>query len=661
MTGAQAPTRSQAAAPDLALLGILALAALLPCLRLVGAWFVEYDDPEFLLRQRFWIEPSWSSLLDVWTRPIYGSYHPLHQTSYVLDRVLFGPHSLGPRLTNLALYAAILVGFASVGRRLGLSRAALLLGGLLYAWHPSHVENVAWISQRKDLLSAAFLLAAAAVYLGPTPHGLREPNPPVASWPRTAAALGLMVLGLLGKSVTVVLAPWLILIALGRGNLRREASRLACFVAVGAAATLVHYVSQDAVGAAVARPEPLAHVGRLLRALGFYAGSAALPLWPAPLLPYDAGWTALEAFGVALCAGWAILALRVPALRTWGLMAWVGIGPVWGLVPLPTFVQDRYLLWATLPLAWAAGQGLARLGRPASRRRGVIALAAGLALGGLWISVPYAESWRDARGLWTRNARLYPELARPRENLCQLYLRSADPGERSQGLRLAQDLLAAEPTRLLPNLLLGEAAFAARDYARARRHFEAGAQAQDNTAYRAVLLLANLELELGRAEAAANALASAEQLAPADAPELLGGRAAFCLAQGELSEARALAARAAARLPEWSRPWKLGAEAARRQGDLVAARALTAEVLDAQARARLEAFLALQADDLDAAARALDAFPDAQDLEAELARACYDARRGALEQARSRRAWILERASPRARARVEAEPAWPLP
>lgn len=638
---------------------LLALAAVLPCAQLLSAGFLDYDDPLFLLQQPFWSDPSLANLVDVWSRPIYGSFHPLHQTSYYVDRLLFGQTAWGVRSTNLVLYALILVGFAAVGRRLALPPAGVLLGGLLYAWHPSHVENVAWVSQRKDLLSAALLLAAFAVYLGPRPHPLRGPDPPLPSWPRVAGCCALFVLGLLGKSVTVVLVPWLILLALGRGSLRREGTRLACLAGAGCAATVAHYLAQDAVGAAIQRPPPVEHLGRLARALGHYACSVVAPHAPAPRLPLDQGWTGPQLAGIGLCLVWAACSWRWAALRTWGLMAWAGIGPMWGLVPLPTFVQDRYLLWATLPLAWAAGSGLAHLGRGRARRRVVVGSSLAVALGLFAVSLPYAGTWSSGRELWTANARAYPRLIEPREALVQVYAASPDPSERELALRMARELLQHAPTRLVPNLTLAEAAQQRQDYDAARTYLQAAARATDNTAYRAPLLLAAVELELDELDAARAALEQAATLAPADSPELLGGWAAWHLARGEAERARELAAEASTRLPEWGRAWELQLRAARRQGDAAGAAALLTRVPGEQ-RAILRGFLALDAGDLEGAGALLAELGQQRTLEVELLRACYDAQRGEVADARARRTNLLAHCTPGARRRILSEPAWPL-
>src|SRR5690606_7715839 len=142
---------------------------------------------------------------------------PLHQLSYLVDRVLWGATPVGVRVTQVALHAACAGLVLLVARRLGLSPVAGACAGLAFAWHPAHVENVAWASQRKDLLSAAFTLGAVAAYLGPVgrgPDGAR----------RWALVLLCFTLGLLSKSVTVVALPILGALSLSLGRLRRDAA-----------------------------------------------------------------------------------------------------------------------------------------------------------------------------------------------------------------------------------------------------------------------------------------------------------------------------------------------------------------------------------------------------------------------------------------------------
>ncbi|MDM7913799.1 MAG: hypothetical protein QUU85_00835, partial [Candidatus Eisenbacteria bacterium] len=87
-------------------------------------------------------------------------YRPLTTLSYAADARLWGERSSGYHLTNLLLHLLASALVLRLLLRLGASRSPALAGALLFAAHPIHVTNVAWISGRTDLLCAVLLLAA---------------------------------------------------------------------------------------------------------------------------------------------------------------------------------------------------------------------------------------------------------------------------------------------------------------------------------------------------------------------------------------------------------------------------------------------------------------------------------------------------------------------
>lgn len=157
-------------------LTLLARPALLGCLLLVLAvlaiygqtWafdFVGWDDDKYVRDHRMVLQGL--SLHTAWwalTSFDMSNWHPLTWWSYLLDVSLFGPDPAALHLENMLWHAAnsvllYLLFMRATGRPL----PALLLA-LLFAIHPLHVESVAWIAERKDLLSAFFLLATLWQY-----------------------------------------------------------------------------------------------------------------------------------------------------------------------------------------------------------------------------------------------------------------------------------------------------------------------------------------------------------------------------------------------------------------------------------------------------------------------------------------------------------------
>jgi tetratricopeptide (TPR) repeat protein len=93
-----------------------------------------------------------------------GNWHPLTWLSHMADGALYGLNPGGHHLTNLLFHTAnVLLLFLVLRQWTGaLWRSALVAA--LFAWHPLHVESVAWVSERKDVLSAFFCLLALAAY-----------------------------------------------------------------------------------------------------------------------------------------------------------------------------------------------------------------------------------------------------------------------------------------------------------------------------------------------------------------------------------------------------------------------------------------------------------------------------------------------------------------
>ncbi len=156
------------------LLAVLAMAALWPSL---GNGFVNLDDPAYVsanaqVRQGL----SWRGVVWAFTTLDRGFWHPLTWLSLMLDAQLFGSHASGYHLTSLLLHAANAALVFILLRRLTGRTWRSFFVAALFAVHPLHVESVAWVSERKDVLSTFFLLLALWAYVryaGENPPGKR--------------------------------------------------------------------------------------------------------------------------------------------------------------------------------------------------------------------------------------------------------------------------------------------------------------------------------------------------------------------------------------------------------------------------------------------------------------------------------------------------------
>ena len=172
--------------------------------------FVSWDDPTYVLERPEVLKPSEAGDARLWRMPVSLNYHPLTMRSLAWNsrnapRVgpLRTPDPRGFILTNIWLHAlntALVLLLVRGLARSGLVPAAFT--AMVFALHPMHVESVAWVSERKDVLYTFFLLAALISWM----RWLRE-----ARWWWYALALALFVASCLAKAMAVVL-PMLMLL-----------------------------------------------------------------------------------------------------------------------------------------------------------------------------------------------------------------------------------------------------------------------------------------------------------------------------------------------------------------------------------------------------------------------------------------------------------------
>src|SRR5207237_8531225 len=122
----------------------------------------------------------------IFTQPYFQNYLPLHLFSYMVDHALWGMRASGYHLSSVLLHGLNAVLCLAVVRRLSRSLAIGFLAALLFALHPSHVEAVAWVSSRKEVLSTTFLLLSLLFYLR------ARPGAALRAWLSAASVLFLL-------------------------------------------------------------------------------------------------------------------------------------------------------------------------------------------------------------------------------------------------------------------------------------------------------------------------------------------------------------------------------------------------------------------------------------------------------------------------------------
>ncbi len=358
---------------------------------------------------------SLDGLRRIWLEPrSVPQYYPLVHTSYWIEYRLWGLAPFGYHLVNVLLHGLGAVLLWRVLRRLRVPGA--WLAAAVFALHPVHVESVAWITERKNVLSGVFYLGAALAYLK---WALSEGEAKGARSGRGlyALSLGLFLCALLSKTVAATL-PAALLVVLwwkrGRVTLRDALPLVPMLVAGAAAGSLTSWLERHHVGA-VGPEWDLTLLERALvagRALWFYLGKL---VWPHPLLFVYPKWKPSTADPEA----WALLLSALAALGAlFALRGRSGRGPLaaalyFALTLLPalgffaiypmrfSWVADHFQYLASIgPIALAIGgaASLSRGGRVGGRAGAAACAAVLLAFGGLTWS--QARLYRDEETLW---------------------------------------------------------------------------------------------------------------------------------------------------------------------------------------------------------------------------------------------------------------------
>jgi tetratricopeptide (TPR) repeat protein len=400
--------------------------------------FVLTDDGEFIYEN-----PKVLAGLTVdgfrWamTSGTYGEWTPLATLSHMLDCQLWGPSPGLQHAINVLLHAASsVILFLALLRMTGAFWPSAWVAAV-FAVHPLHVESVAWISERRDVLSGFFFMLVLWTYA-------RYAEAPSST--RYLAVAGLFALGLLSKPIIVTTPAVLLLLddwPLGRfaggtaavGRLVREKLPLFLMSAATCWIVLLTHASQQAHSLLVRRALPT----RLVDGLGAYGNYLLTSIYPTRLAPYypntlEGPSSTLVALGLV-----ALVLAAVACFRLRRSAPYIPIGCLWFLgmlVPVIGVVQignisyaDRYTYLSQIGLAIAVAWGVANAKwwshalPKTGGRRSVLMAAAWAPVVLLSIAAfRQASHWHDDESLWTHAISSDPNNLLPRFNLGRTYL-----------------------------------------------------------------------------------------------------------------------------------------------------------------------------------------------------------------------------------------------
>lgn len=404
------------------LVGALAVFAL----ALVAFWpatangFVTFDDARYVSANdvvRGGL--SWGAVRWAFTTLYFANYHPLTWLSHCLDVTLFGLAPAGHHLTSVlwhALASALFVPAltACTGRPV-----VGVVVGALFAVHPQHVESVAWIAERKDVLSAVAF--AATLWAWGAAH--RTGHARLKHIALVAFAAGLLAKPMLVTMPAVLLVVDLVL--LRRPPDARLFLEKLPFAVLGVAAALGAIIAQGREGAVVGEHWWPASM-RISNAFVSLMRYVIQTVWPAHLSPYytapAGGWslavTATSMVAVVVITG----AVVVLALRRWSSPA-VWSAPLAGwlwfcgmLLPVIGFLKiglqamaDRYTYLPHVGLFLIVGTAIDH-GWRTPRLRTPLALAGTLAVTALlWRTHIQIGVWQGPTTLWNQAVAVEPD------------------------------------------------------------------------------------------------------------------------------------------------------------------------------------------------------------------------------------------------------------
>jgi tetratricopeptide (TPR) repeat protein len=365
--------------------------------------FVDYDDNQYVYENPV-VSRGLTLKGIVWAfTSVYAyNWHPLTWLSHMLDCQLYGLNPAGHHLTNILLHTATVIALFLVLRQLtgAFWRSAFVAA--VFAIHPLRVESVAWVAERKDVLSGLFFMLTIGAYAR------------YARLPWSAARYGLVMLlfamGLMCKPMLVTLP--VVLLLLDYWPLRRAepARRLLLeklpLLMLSAAACVMTVVAQTGAIESTGSSSLPNRLGNALTTCMVYLGQMVYPAGLAVFYPFPHhGLPILKmALAGALLAGVSTLAWNQRVNRPWLLTGWlwylVMLMPVLGIIQVGDQAHaDRYTYLPQIGIYMAMTWLAAEWGLSRAAFGGLMAAVVAVLMVCAWKQTTF---WQSNETLWRR-------------------------------------------------------------------------------------------------------------------------------------------------------------------------------------------------------------------------------------------------------------------
>lgn len=402
----------------------LVLLNLLVYAQVQGYPFINFDDPQYVAENGY-VRAGLSVHGVRWafSTSHAGNWHPLTWISHMTDAELFGIDAGKHHLVNLTIHilstVLLFVVFVRMTQRLWPSAFV----AAMFAVHPTHVESVVWIAERKDVLSGFFWILTMWAYV-------RYASAPSAG--RYGVVVVSFVAGLLAKPMVVTLPFALLLLdvwplnRLSRCAWRPLVVEKVPLIVLSVASSIVTFVVQREAGA-VRTLDVLPFGRRVAAATLAYAEYVLKTMWPsdlAVLYPHPDAIPPWQVIG----AGVLLLGITVAAVRAWRTQPYLAVGWFWflgTLVPVIGLVQvgsqriaDRYLYLPSIGLFVIVAWGVATFSKGAkSSRVAVAAAAAVVVVASSVVAREQVQHWRNSVALWEQTLRVTENNSRAHAHL----------------------------------------------------------------------------------------------------------------------------------------------------------------------------------------------------------------------------------------------------
>lgn len=388
--------------------------------------FVNWDDQRYVYESGLIRSIDFAFIKTIFTTIQVSNWHPLTMLSYAVDFALWGLNPLGYHLENNILHAVNTFLAGLLAARLVEARGrhgslfafiAALATALLFGLHPMHVESVAWVSERKDVLSGFFFLMSLLAYLR------YHKNRSLSAYVFTFV---LFILALMSKPMVVTLPVVLLIIDMyplerfsKEGYWKIILEKIPFFGASLFIAVITVFAQEGSGALRSLETDPMGlRVLTAFRGFIFYLVKLAVPSGLAPYYPHPLEqtitnyqyWGSIAVFAaITIGAAYAFKKRKAAFPAAWAFFV-VTLLPVIGIIQVGRqAAADRYIYIPAIALFVLAGAGLGLLvEKKRTALYPVIAALAAVSIIFSFLTIKQTGIWKDSLTLWSHEIKVYP-------------------------------------------------------------------------------------------------------------------------------------------------------------------------------------------------------------------------------------------------------------